>query len=64
MTDGVAYHLGTDVKPIEFVAMLLLEMLREVVGAALVCEAEWAMVELYLQVNGIYVALQMGGFYA
>ena len=36
MTDDVAHHFGAYVKPIEFVAMLLLEMLREIVGAALV----------------------------
>ena len=57
MTDDVAHHFGAYVKPIEFVAMLLLEMLREIVGAALVGEAEWAMIELYLQVNGVHVAL-------
>ena len=62
MTDDVAHHFGAYVKPIEFVAMLLLEMLREIVGAALVGEAEWAMVELLLQMNGVRVALQMGIF--
>ena len=59
MTDDVAHHFGAYVKPIEFVAMLLLEMLREIVGAALVGEAEWAMIELYLQVNSVHVALQI-----
>ena len=63
MTDDVAHHFGAYVKPIEFVAMLLLEMLREIVGAALVGEAKWAMVELYLEVNGVHVALHFGGFH-
>ena len=59
-TDDVAHHLGRHAKPRELIRVLLLEMLREVVGAALVGEAEWAVVELLLQVNGVRVTLQMG----
>ena len=62
MTDDVAHHFGAYVKPIEFVAMLLLEMLREIVGAALVGEAERAVVELLLLVNGVLVTLWMRVF--
>ena len=58
--DDVAHHLGGHAEPHELVRVLVLEMLREVVGAALVGEAERAVVELLLLVNGVLVTLQIG----
>ena len=60
VTDDVAHHLGGHAKPHELIGVLVLEMLREVVGAALVGEAERAVVELLLLVNSVLVTLQIG----
>ena len=60
MPDGVAHHVGADLDPLEFVAVVLLEVLREVVGAALVRAAERTQVELHLQVDRVHVALRIG----
>ena len=62
VTDDVAHHFGGDAKPHELIRVLVLEMLREVVGAALVGEAERAVVELLLLVNGVLVTLLMRVF--